>query len=42
MNQHYIECHQPAEIVRDFISGMTDQYFLGLCPESMRPVVSDK
>ena len=42
MKQHYIEYHQPAEIVRDFISGMTDQYFLGQCPESMRPVVNDE
>ncbi len=24
----YRECHQPAEIVRDFIAGMTDNYFL--------------
>ena len=39
MKQTYIQCHQPAEIVRDFISGMTDQYFLDQCPESMRPVV---
>jgi dGTPase len=39
MKQTYIQCHQPAEIVRDFISGMTDQYFLAQCPESMRPVV---
>ncbi len=28
-------CH--AEIVRDFISGMTDSYFLRQCPEHMRP-----
>ena len=39
MKQSYIQCHQPAEIARDFISGMTDQYFLDQCPESMRPVV---
>jgi dGTPase len=39
MKQTYIQCYQPAEIVRDFISGMTDQYFLDQCPESMRPVV---
>jgi len=39
MKQTYIQCHQSAEIVRDFISGMTDQYFLAQCPESMRPVV---
>ena len=39
MKQNYIQCHQPSEIVRDFISGMTDQYFLSQCPESMRPVI---
>ena len=39
MNQNYIQCHQPAEIVRDFISGMTDRYFLSQCPESMRPAI---
>jgi dGTPase len=39
MKQNYIQNHQPAEIVRDFISGMTDQYFLDQCPESMRPIV---
>jgi len=39
MKQNYIQCYQPAEIVRDFISGMTDQYFLGQCPESMRPAI---
>jgi len=39
MKQDYLQCHPPAEIARDFISGMTDQYFLDQCPESMRPVV---
>ena len=39
MKQNYIQNHQPTEIVRDFISGMTDQYFLDQCPESMRPEV---
>jgi dGTPase len=39
MKQNYIQCYQPAEIVRDFISGMTDQYFLSQCPESMRPAI---
>ena len=39
MNPNYSQCHQPAEIVRDFIAGMTDGYFLSQCPESMRPVV---
>ena len=27
----------PAEIVRDFIAGMTDRYFLQQCPEDRRP-----
>ena len=39
MKPDYIQRHQPAEIVRDFISGMTDQYFIDQCPEPMRPVV---
>ena len=39
MKQNYIQCHQPAEIVRDFISGMTDQYFLDQCPEQLRPQI---
>lgn len=39
MKQTYIQSHHPAEIVRDFISGMTDQYFLSQCPESLRPVI---
>ncbi len=37
MDRSYIEGHEPAEIVRDFISGMTDRYFLSQCPEAMRP-----
>jgi dGTPase len=39
MTEEYIQCHQPAEIVRDFISGMTDQYFLEQFPESLRPAI---
>ena len=39
MKPNYRQCHTPAEIVRDFISGMTDQYFLDQCPESMRPQI---
>ena len=39
MMPDYIQQHQPAEIVRDFISGMTDQYFLDQCPENLRPRV---
>ena len=37
MTDAYIQSHRPAEIVRDFISGMTDQYFLDQCPPSLRP-----
>jgi dGTPase len=34
----YMERNRDAEIVRDFISGMTDSYFLSQCPEGIRPV----
>ena len=37
MAEAYLSAHQPAEIVRDFISGMTDQYFLRQAPENLRP-----
>ena len=37
MSNTYIETHSPQEIVRDFVSGMTDQYFLRLCPQDLRP-----
>jgi dGTPase len=37
MAPDYIGQHRPEEIVRDFIAGMTDQYFLRQCPEGMRP-----
>ncbi len=33
----YLEQHAPAEIVRDFIAGMTDHYFIAQCPEHLRP-----
>lgn len=39
MTPEYMEPHAPAEIVRDFIAGMTDQYFLEQFPEEMRPAV---
>lgn len=38
MSEEYITGHSAPEIVRDFISGMTDQYFLSQCPESIRPI----
>ena len=37
MSEDYIQNHCKEEIVRDFIAGMTDQYFLRQCPEGMRP-----
>jgi dGTPase len=39
ISQDYVQRHQAAEIVRDFIAGMTDRYFLDQCPEGMRPKV---
>jgi dGTPase len=36
-SRRYLEKHGTSEIVRDFIAGMTDRYFLNLCPEKMRP-----
>ena len=39
MSQAYTETHNDAEIVRDFIAGMTDEYFLSQCPDSMRPAI---
>jgi dGTPase len=37
MSEDYTASHRPEEVVRDFIAGMTDQYFIRLCPEKMRP-----
>ena len=37
MSEEYIEAHVPAEIVRDFIAGMTDHYFIAQCPPDLRP-----
>ena len=37
MPSDYTESISAAEIVRDFISGMTDQYFLRRFPREMRP-----
>jgi dGTPase len=37
MAPEYLERHRPAEIVRDFIAGMTDRYFLAQCPPELRP-----
>ncbi len=37
MSEDYIKNHRKEEIVRDFIAGMTDHYFLRQCPEDIRP-----
>jgi dGTPase len=39
MSEDYLDNYQKEEIVRDFIAGMTDQYFLRQCPENMRPEI---
>jgi dGTPase len=39
MDTRYFQDHAPAEVVRDFIAGMTDKYFLRQCPEALRPAV---
>lgn len=39
MSASYAETHKSAEIVRDFIAGMTDAYFLSQCPPEMRPPI---
>ena len=36
MSASYTATHSSAEIVRDFIAGMTDAYFLSQCPDAMR------
>jgi len=37
MSEGYIMSHKPQEIVRDFIAGMTDEYFLRQSPDELRP-----
>jgi len=39
MDEQYLQDHCPAEVVRDFIAGMTDKYFLRQCPPESRPQV---
>ena len=36
-SEGYLTQHRTAELVRDYIAGMTDRYFLRQCPEKMRP-----
>jgi dGTPase len=37
MSDEYRNNTRPAEIVRDFIAGMTDDYFVRQCPQEARP-----
>lgn len=37
MSETYVRAHSKEEVVRDFIAGMTDHYFLRQCPEKLRP-----
>jgi dGTPase len=39
MDDQYLQDHSPAEVVRDFMAGMTDKYFLQQCPAELRPQV---
>jgi dGTPase len=37
MSNDYLENHSPAEVVRDFIAGMTDAYFMKQCELRLLP-----
>ncbi len=37
MSANYIQHHTKPEVVRDYIAGMTDRYFLERFPENLRP-----
>ncbi|MCG8470618.1 MAG: HD domain-containing protein [Desulfobacterales bacterium] len=37
--ESHLRSEAPALVVRDFIAGMTDNYFLRLCPEELRPKI---
>jgi len=37
MSSEYVDGYCSEEIVRDFIAGMTDHYFLAQCPEKLKP-----
>jgi dGTPase len=39
MSSQYTDCVSPAEITRDFIAGMTDEYFLSQCHKHLIPQV---
>jgi dGTPase len=37
MSLDYLKRHSSAEVVRDFVAGMTDDYFLKQCQERLLP-----
>jgi dGTPase len=39
MSESYLANHSHPHIVRDYIAGMTDRFFLHQFPENMRPVM---
>lgn len=39
MKEDYVHTMPHAAMVRDFIAGMTDHYFLDQCPEQLRPAL---
>jgi len=39
ISPEYEDHTAPAEIVRDFIAGMTDEYFLGQCQKHLIPQI---
>jgi len=41
MSDSYCQTHSPVQMVRDFISGMTDSYFIRQAPAHMRPTPVD-
>lgn len=42
LSDEYLSNHSHGEIVRDFIAGMTDSFFIRQAPESMRPHYIEK
>ena len=41
LSEGYQKKHSNAQIVRDFIAGMTDSYFINKIPQKMRPEYVD-
>jgi dGTPase len=37
MSQEYIDSHSPPQVVRDFMAGMTDKFFMRQCQQRLFP-----